>query len=170
MTNRYKQFDINGNYSLNHFCREFEGKCRTFPNGKLIGLISEEGKNIFETAENNKIIIGLTNQNNRMNFWKISENKMLPASVSTLEEVQDFEYKGVWSPFGISTTSLIQGFGCFPRLTQVGEAFDLEGIEAKLDVLSDIPKKAIQDYLNPNIINDVLNFSQNSIYLDLTKK
>lgn len=176
MTDKYEQFNVDGGYTFGGSPGTFEGEFRIFPDGKLVGLMFDEGRDIFLSTGQAKMVVGLANQNDRMNFWKLAEHSSLAPLVYTLGKKLDMgkpingEYQGVWAPIQIPTRALIEGVEGMQGFTQVGEAFSLEGIEAKLDALADISKEVIQGYFDPNMIQSILDYSQDKGHLSLSKK
>ena len=167
MDNNYDSFSVEGGYVCNGSPGTFEGEFRTFSDEKLVGLMFDEGRDIVLSGGESKVVIGLKNQNGRMNFWKFSQNQSLDSLVYTVEETGTNEYKGIWVPMGINSQKLITGTEEYNGLTGLEEAFKVEGLQDKLDILSEIPTQDIINYLNPKMIENVLENGGNSGYLKL---
>jgi len=169
MKDHFESYDVTGGYTHDGSEGTFKGHFRLYENGRLVGMVKDQGPDIM-TPEEAKLILGLSDQEGRMNFWKLARNSNLAPLIYTLSPVSETRFDGKWGGIYIPVSALIEGVESLPPLREVAEAFEAEGLDRKLEQLDRIPKKVIESYLDNGLIKSIIKNSQDTGYLELTRK
>ncbi|HLC51969.1 MAG TPA: hypothetical protein VJI98_01865 [Candidatus Nanoarchaeia archaeon] len=167
MKNTFRNHDIRGRYSYNGIDGTFTGIFRLYDDGRLTGLMTDQGPDIVAPGKV-KLALGL-HDDQTMNFWKLSGTTGLAPLVYVLEKTSEYSYLGKWGVIDIPISELVKGVEGSPPLDEVSEAFKADNAEIKLNFLDRVPTRTIESYLNQHLIES-LKTSPNTGELELIRK